>query len=109
MPVPTWVEALNEECERTSQRATAQRLGVSPSMVNQVLNGVYKANTSSLEARVRGELMAEQVTCPILGAITTRVCLDHQLRPFAATNPQRVALYRACRRGCAHSSLKEGS
>ena len=104
----TWREALAAECERTSQARTAKLLGVSASMVNQVLRGVYKADASQLEARVRGELMAEHVECPVVGTITTRTCVDHQQREFAATNPTRVALYRACRSGCPNSAIKEG-
>lgn len=103
-----WVQALREECERTSQRATADRLGVSPSMINQVLGGTYKASTRHLEVRVRGELMAEQVACPILGEISARACQDHQRRTFTPWNPIQMSVYRACRNGCPHSSLKEG-
>jgi DNA-binding transcriptional regulator YdaS (Cro superfamily) len=106
--VSEWIEALRAECARTSQRRTAERLGVSTSMINQVLNGSYRADTSRLEARVRGELLAETVTCPVAGVITRRACQDHQAREFASTNPVRVALYRACRAGCPNSGLKEG-
>lgn len=101
-----WIEALRTECERTSQSRTARRLGVSPTMVNQALNGTYKGNIARLETLVRGELMSETVECPVLGEITKRRCLDEQARPFAPTNPQRVACYKACRSGCPHSSLE---
>ncbi len=104
----TWRDELAAECERTSQARTAKRLGVSASMVNQVLRGVYKADTSQLEARVRGELMAEHVQCPVAGEITTRLCQDIQRQPFAATNPMRFELYCACRNGCSNSHIKEG-
>lgn len=104
----TWLEALREECARTSQAQAARRLGVSTSMVNQVLKGSYGSDTSRLEARVRAELMAESIVCPIVGQLALTACQQHQARPFAATNPMRVALYRACRSGCPHSGLKEG-
>lgn len=103
-----WIEALHAECERTSQARAAVRLGVSASMVNQVLRGAYKADTSRLEARVRGELMAEVVICPVVGELSRRVCQDIQRQPFAATNPMRVELFRACRNGCPNSCIKEG-
>lgn len=102
-----WLEALRAECERTSQRAAAERLGVSASMVNQVLGGNYKADSRRLEERVRGELMDETVECPVLGDITKRVCQDHQQRPCAANNPTHIRLYRACRNGCPNSTSKE--
>lgn len=92
-----WIEALRAECERTSQAKTAARLGVSSAMVNQVLRGRYRGKTDNLETRVRGELMRATVDCPVLGEISTRQCLDEQSRPFAATNPLRIRLYRACR------------
>lgn len=103
-----WLEVLRAECERVkSQHKVAKRLGVSAAMVNQVLNGVYKASTERLEALVRGELMHETVLCPVMGEVSKRKCVDVQAQPFAATNPQRVALYRACRSGCPYSSLRE--
>lgn len=102
-----WIDALRAECERTSQTRTAKRLGVSPSMVNQVLGGSYKGNIARLETLVRGELMAETVECPVMGEITKRQCQDAQERPFAATNPMRVAVYKACRSGCPHSTISE--
>lgn len=103
----SWVEALRAECARTSQARTARRLGISASTVNQVLNGTYKADAARIEERIRGELMNERVLCPVMGEISKRKCVDVQALPFAATNPQRVALYKACRSGCPHSSLRE--
>lgn len=97
-----WIVVLAECCEHSSQTAVARQLGVSASFVNQVLKGVYKGNLSRIEARVRGTLMRETLICPALGEITKRKCVDEQSRPFAATNPQRVAVYKACRGGCPH-------
>lgn len=102
-----WIEALQSECARTSQARAARRLGVSASMVNQVLSGAYKADTARIEQLVRGELMNETVLCPVMGEISRRKCVDAQARPFAATNRLRVALYKACRSGCPYSSLRE--
>ena len=103
-----WIETLRAECERTSQSRAAARLGVSPAMVNQALRGKYKGNLARLERLVRGELMKETVTCPVLGEIGAKRCLDEQARRFASTNPQRVQLYRACRNGCPHSDIPTG-
>ncbi|TGG92507.1 XRE family transcriptional regulator [Natronospirillum operosum] len=101
-----WMEVLREECKHTSQNRMAQRLGVSSSMVSQALKGVYPGDLSKLQRRVEGELMGSSVNCPVLGEISTRECLDCQRRPFAATNAQRVRLYRACRSGCPNSQLE---
>ena len=100
-----WIDVLRAACEASSQTKVARRLAVSAALVNQVLRGRYKASLTRLEARVRGELMRETLSCPVLGEISKRRCQDEQRRPFAATNPQRVALYGACRT-CTHRGDK---
>jgi DNA-binding transcriptional regulator YdaS (Cro superfamily) len=97
---PEWVRSLAEECDRTSQQQAAKRLGVSGSLVNQVLKHVYNGRYDGIEARVKGELLRETVLCPVLGEISSRRCLDEQARPYANTNRIRVALYKASRSGC---------
>jgi len=102
-----WVAALSAECSATSQTAAARRLGVSASTVNQVLKGSYKGDLRRIEGLVRGELMRETLACPVLEVITKKRCLDEQRKPFAATNPERVKLYFACRSGCQHSHIRK--
>ncbi len=102
-----WIEALRQECDRTSQNQAAKRLGVSPAMISQVLKGKYPAGTYSLEGRVRGELMGECVECPALGEISRKICLDWQARPFSLASPLHVRVYRACRGGCIHSQISQ--
>ncbi len=99
-----WIEVLRAACTESSQQKVADRLGVSSATVNRVLKGCYGASTRAVEKRVRGELMHKMLVCPVLGEISTRRCQDEQRRPFAVTNPQRVALFRACRSGCAQRS-----
>lgn len=99
---PDWVLALADECDRTSQNRAGLRLGVTGSLINQVLRAAYKGRLDRIETRVRGELMRQTVACPVLGEISSRQCLDEQSRPRAATNPLRVALYQACR-ACPHN------
>jgi hypothetical protein len=43
------------------------------------------------------------VDCPVIGDIPRQACIAHQRRKgrFAATNPARVALAKACKR-CEH-------
>jgi hypothetical protein len=98
---PEWVVVLAQACDASSQVQVGKRLGVSGSLVNQIVHNRYSAGLDRIEQRVRGELMAETVDCPVLGEISTRRCLDEQQRPFASTNPLRVQLYRACR-SCEH-------
>lgn len=100
-----WIAVLRDEQKRTSQRLVSMRLGLSQTTISQVLKGNYKGNLHRIEERVRGELMNKTVECPVLGEISARKCLDWQARPFAATNPTRVAVWKACRAGCKHSNL----
>ncbi len=102
--VPEWVFELAAEVDRQgSQRRVAQTLDVSPAVVNQVIRSKYPAGLERIEERVRTLLMRAKVVCPELGEIERMECLDIQARPFAATNPARVRLFRACRTGCAHN------
>lgn len=102
-----WLNVLRQACARRSQRKVAEELGVSPSMINQALKGVYPGDLDRLKRRVEGRYLNQTVNCPILGEIPLDRCQFHQEREFAATNPQRVELYRACRSGCPHSQLEQ--
>lgn len=93
---PDWVEALAEECDRTSQAKAAERVGYSASVVNQILANCYRGKISAVERKVRLALLPERVLCPVLGAITTTRCAVEQEKPFSIANPLRVALARKC-------------
>ena len=100
-PEPDWLLALRSACETRSQADLARQLGISQTTVSQVLNGTYHADLTRMEARVRGELMRETVSCPILGELGKRQCLDEQSRPYYP-NPLRSALFKACKT-CIHA------
>lgn len=100
-----WLEVLRAEVACRSQSAVAEQLGVSKTMISQVLSGKYPSDPVDLRSKVEGRFMKRTVQCPILGEITVDKCRFHQGRPFASTNPQRVLLYRACRSGCPNSQL----
>lgn len=100
-----WMEVLRLECERTSRTAAAKRIGMSPATISQVLNNKYRGRLDNVKARVEGALMAATVDCPVLGTLPRHECLDHQKRKFAASNSQRVRLWRACRAGCPFSEI----
>jgi hypothetical protein len=93
-----WLDALRRACNESTQAAVARRLGLSPATVSQVLKGVYNADLTAVEQRVRGALMHETVACPVLGEIKKDKCLDHQARPqrFCAVNPLYMRLSRTC-------------
>jgi len=106
-PLPDWIEALAQECERTSQNKTARRLGYTAGAVSQLLHGAYRANTAALEATVRGALMAETVACPVLGELGIDHCLRWRRRGFRNGNSLDVTMFRACAR--CPQNRKEGS
>jgi len=102
-----WIDALRAACARVgSQARVAAQIGYSPAVVNQVLKGVYKGDIARVQQAVEGALMGATVDCPVLGELPRNRCLENQDRPFAATNPIRVQLYRTCRESCPHSDIR---
>lgn len=96
MSSPDWLSALASACAASTQTAVAKQLLVSPSTVNQVLRGKYRGDLGRVEARVRGALMQETVTCPVLGDLATDQCQEQQGMGFYPSSI-RAALYRNCR------------
>lgn len=93
---PEWVSVLAAECARIGQPAVAQRVGMSVSVINEVLRCKYKGRTDRVGERVKGALMGKTVDCPVLGELARDACISKQDLPFAATNPERVRLFRMC-------------
>lgn len=103
-PVPDWLLALAEECDRTSLSKSAQRIGRSPACVSQVLRNIYPGNIEGVEEMVRGALMKTTIACPALGELRRDQCQIWRNRangPLISANSQSVQMFRACRR-CAH-------
>lgn len=97
-----WLYRLRQEVDRTSQRRVAVALRgdngyPSETLLSQVLSGKYPGQTGRLQRLVEGHYLGHTVACPVLGEISRADCEHNQVKPFAATNPQRVALFRACR------------
>jgi hypothetical protein len=104
---PLWVRTLREQCKESSQGKVGKLIGYSKTVVSQVLSGVYIGDLKAVEKAVRGAFLGETVGCPVMGETPANICLETQRRPYAATNHQRVQLFRACRSGCPYSQLKE--
>ena len=92
-----WVQVLRAACNAGSQTRAAELLGISEATVSQVLTGSYKAATTRIERRVRGELMGAVCDCPVMGEVSTRVCQDVQERQPPIANPQHAQAAMACR------------
>lgn len=91
-----WLTVLHDECKKRNQRVVATELGYSQSVINQVLKGTYGGDNDKVRAKVEGLYMGATVMCPVVGAIPRNRCIEQQGRPFAATNPMRVQMYRTC-------------
>lgn len=102
---PRWLQVLREQCKGKSQKRVAEEIGYSPAVVNQVLGNKYKGDINKVEKAVRGAYLGDTVRCPVLGELPVNRCMEYQRQPFAATNPTRVQLYRACRKTCIHSKI----
>lgn len=92
-----WVRSLEASYEEVGPGATGRILGVSPSMVTGVVYGYYESSLDRIREATRERLQHVEVACPVLGAIELADCKRHRTAPFAATNPARVRLWRACR------------
>lgn len=101
---PEWIIALAEECDRTSQRQVAQRVGYSAGAVNQVLAAKYKAPLRNIQKAVRGAFLSATVLCPVVGELAADRCLDQQKKPWSSS-PLRLRMFKACRSGCPHSRI----
>lgn len=97
-----WIQVLENQCKKTSQKEVAQKLGYSHSVINQALSGKYPGDIEKLRQKVEGAFMGLIVVCPVIGEIPRNRCIDMQGRKFAATNPLRVQLYNSCP-SCPHN------
>lgn len=94
--LPDWVRVLAERCDQSSQSQVAREVGYSGAAISCVIRGKYAGDVRAVEQAVRGAYLRAVVDCPVLGDLPSHQCLEHQRRPFAATNRLRVDLYRAC-------------
>lgn len=106
---PDWVAELAALADREGLKGAGKRIGYSTGAVSTVINGRYAGDMTRVEEKVRGALMGVVVACPALGEIGRDACLDWQKKPFAATSAIRVAVFRACRGGCPHSTLGQSA
>lgn len=81
--------------ESGSKKAAGDRLGVDRASVSTLLANKYPANTDAMEQKIMA--FTTHLKCPILGELDSKLCQKNRELPFISSNPQRVALYRACR------------
>ena len=91
-----WLELLRQKCEELGRRKVEAALGISKTTLSQVLNEKYPGSMDNIATKVCEVYSNDKVVCPVLGSITVQRCVTEQSKPFAATNPQRVKLWKAC-------------
>jgi transcriptional regulator with XRE-family HTH domain len=97
MTTPDRMELLKNKCRELGQAEVARRIGKSDSAISQVLSGKYKGDPAIILQLVEEVFGGTIVQCPVLGPITLGRCAQERKKPFAATNPVRIRLYKACR------------
>lgn len=101
--MPDWVEALAEECDRTSVRKTGASIGLSPATVSLLVNNKYAPRPlAGVEKTIRSRLHLNSIHCPVLGRICFQRCRSEQAAPLNVHDPVRLRVYKACRKGCAN-------
>lgn len=107
--LPDWVRVLAAECDRASANRVADKLDRSPAIISQVLRRKYPADTRHIEERVRGVYLDGKLECPVIGEMAVHVCQDwrQKARSFAAGNPLRTRMFRACRACPRHTEASE--
>lgn len=105
---PQWILMLASHCDKSSQKAVANKIGRSAATVNQLLKNRYNADLTAVQQRVETAFKAGDVECPILGKITGSECVNNQNKPYNPGNHVEVRLFLACRR-CPLRICKEGS
>ncbi|WP_321367650.1 helix-turn-helix transcriptional regulator [uncultured Desulfuromusa sp.] len=100
------LQLLRDNVAELGQGVVAKRIGYASSTISQILSGSYAGNPDKVLQKVEEVFGNSTVHCPYFGyPISLADCAKHRNRPFAATNPQRVQLYRECNR-CPHNGGK---
>lgn len=102
-----WFIALQSAANTMSQAKLAAKCGISGTAINQVLKGNYQGSINNVSEKVKGALLEQSVTCPVLDTITTDVCANHRNKGFKPNNPMRVQLFRACQK-CQNNPKNKG-
>lgn len=99
-----WLQILALQANEHGQEAVAKLLGVSKTVISQLINSKYPGDLVRMQKLVEGAYMHRTVVCPIMGEIPLHQCDRHQ-NNTVTSNPLKLRLYRACRGGCPHSTL----
>lgn len=91
-------ELFRRMCDELGKAEVSRRTGYSPPTISQLYNDNYNADPAAILRKVEEVFASDKsVNCPMQGPITPGKCAEYRNRPYAATNPQRVRMFRACR------------
>lgn len=98
MTYPDAMKLLIDKVEQYGQAEVGRMIGKSGAAISQILSGKYQAAPDEILKRVIEVFGGMTINCPVLGEIPLARCAEKRKLPFAATNPQRVALWKACQK-----------
>lgn len=103
--MPDWVALLASACAGASQNQVAKRLGVSATLVSNVLGAKYTGDMTRVEDIVRGAYARQVTDCPALGELPTDICRKwrRKARKLNSANSLNVTMFRACNRCPIHT------
>lgn len=96
--LPEWIRMMAEDCDASSMRKVALKIGVSPALVSLAIRNKHHSGLGYLESCWNKQITS--VECPVLGAISGHECRQNQEKKFSSINPLAVRLYRACHGEC---------
>ncbi|WP_323763302.1 hypothetical protein [Marinovum sp.] len=108
--MPDWVALLASACAGASQNQVAKRLGVSATLVSNVLGAKYTGDMTRVEDIVRGAYARLVTDCPALGELPTDICRKwrRKARKLNSANSLNVTMFRACNRCPIHKGADDG-
>jgi hypothetical protein len=92
------MDLLRRAVETFSQAAVARETGYSASAINQAIKGTYSGKLDNLLQKVAETYGNGTVACPVLGEITLKRCASERRKPFAASSPVRMKLWKNCKK-----------
>lgn len=90
---------LKHKVKDLTQIEVAKRLGYSKATISLVVNDKYNGDLNAVLSKVKEVFGGLKVGCPVLGEIDLAECAEHKRRPFSASNPLWVRLFKTCK-GC---------
>ena len=103
---PDWVTVLANASDRSSQAQVARLLAINSGYISYVLRNQNPQYHQPVEYAVRGKLMAETISCPVMGEIDQSLCVRHRKSRVPAVLPEERQLRSTCPT-CIHNTNRK--